>query len=229
MVATDQEALEALLSLHVCPEPRILDVTHNRGVMWRGLAYRPHRCDRDPELYELGFTDTVADFRALPFEEGSFDCIVFDPPHMTDATSGIHGDGANGHGKRYGVTADDYQGEMDITFTFDAFLTEAKRVLVPSSGVILAKIADQIHGHAYRWQARALQNKAELAGFCCCDLMLRISWTRGGLIDPRWKRVCHVRQVHTYWLALRNGPACVSPTAPPADKKPQTIGMFEVS
>lgn len=231
VVATDQEALEALLSLHARPEPRILDVTHNRGVMWRGLTHRhPHRLDRDPELFHLGFTDTVADFRELPFEDGSYDVIVFDPPHLTDASNGIHGAPptmrGTGH-SRYGNTAPDYRGEADVTFTFDAFLAEARRVLEPGSGVILAKIADQIHGQTYRWQARTLQNKAEAAGFCCCDLMLRVSWARAGLIDPRWKRVCHVRQVHTYWLALRNGPACVSPTAPPADKKPRTRGLFD--
>lgn len=228
VVATDQAALLALLEMHAPIEPRILDVTHNRGVMWRGLSYRPHRCDRDPELFQKGFTDTMADFRALPFEDSSFDVIVFDPPHLTDASNGIHGNGVNGtgHGVRYGVTASDYQGEADITFTFDAFLVEARRVLVPTSGVILAKIADQVHGQVYRWQARTLQNKAEAAGFCCCDLMLRVRWGRGGLIDPRWKRVCHARQVHTYWLVLRNGPVCVSPTAPSADAKSHQAELF---
>lgn len=223
IVATDQEALQALLSLHACPEPRILDVTHNRGHMWRGLTYCPHRSDRDASLYERGLTDTVADFRELPFADGSYDAIVFDPPHITDATTGIHADS-----QRYGVTGTDYQGEDDIVFTFDAFLREAQRVLVPDTGVILAKIADQVHGHRYRWQARTFQNIAEARGFCCCDLIIRASWARAGLIDPRWKHVNHVRQVHTYWLALRNGPKCFSATAPLADRKSHTASLFDV-
>ena len=232
VVGTDHEALQALLSLHACPEPRILDVTHNVGVMWRRLPYRPVRSDRDALLFEQGHTDLVADFRALPVSDASYDVIVFDPPHMTDATTGIHGGRPRNSREgtamgRYGVTATDYQGQLDITFTFDAFLTEARRVLVPRSGVVLAKIADQIHGNAYRWQARTLQNKAEAVGFCCCDLMLRASWERAGLIDPRWKHINHVRQVHTYWLVLRNGPDCFSPTAPLADVKPRAADMFE--
>jgi hypothetical protein len=224
VVGTDQEALRALISLHACPEPRILDVTHNRGRMWKGLPYTPHRSDRDPCLHEQGFTDTIADFRNLPFPDASFDVIVFDPPHLTDGTTGIHGDG--GYGQRYGVTGIDYQHEPNVTFTFDAFLAEARRILVPRVGVVLAKIADQIHGAEYQWQARTLQNKAETAGFACCDLILSVRWSRGSLIDPRWARVCHARQVHCYWLVLRNGPDCISPTAPRADVKPRTAEMF---
>jgi hypothetical protein len=126
------------------------------------------------------------------------------------------------------VTGADYQHEPNVTFTFDAFLAEARRVLVPQTGVVLAKIADQIHGSEYQWQARALQNKAEEHGLSCCDLILSVRWSRGGLLDPRWLHVNHVRQVHCYWLALRNGPSCVSETAPHADQKWRTGEMFTV-
>lgn len=225
VVWSDQEALTALLALHAVPEPRILDVTYNRGRMWRGLAFNVHRSDRDPSLHEQGFTDTVADFRALPFDDASFDVIVFDPPHLTDGTTGVHGSG--GYGERYGVTGADYQHEANITFTFNDFLCEARRVLVPRTGVILAKIADQIHGGEYQWQARALQQKAEAMGFTSCDLMLTVRLSRGALIDPRWKHIRHARQVHCYWIVLRNGPDCVSATAPEADVKSKGIGMFD--
>jgi hypothetical protein len=218
VVGRDQDALTALLALHAPPDPRILDVTHNRGRMWKGLPYRPHRSDRDPELHEQGFTDTVADFRELPFPQGSFDVVVFDPPHQSDG-----GDNALGGdwGERYGTAG--Y--ECDPSDTFDAFLTEAARVLVPRSGMVLAKIADQVHT-VYRWQHIDLVVAARAAGFTPCDLILRVALSRGQLIDPRWKRIGHVRQVHTYWLALRNGSQCYAATAPLVSRS-LTGTMFE--
>lgn len=222
VVGTDQEALRALLALHACPEPRILDVTHNRGRMWKGLPYRPHRSDRDASLHEQGFTDTVADFRALPFEDGSFDVIVFDPPHLT------HGGGVGVMREwrsRFGL-GDEYAGGLSLEDTFEPFLEQAQRVLTVPTGVVLAKIADQVHGQRHRWQARAFQNMAEATGWTCCDLMLKVHYEHGVLNDPRWKLVQHTRQVHSYWIVLRNGPDCFSPTAPAADVKPRTGEMF---
>lgn len=205
VVETDQEALVTLLGIHAVPEPRILDVTHNRGVMWQGVPYRPHRLDRNPELHARGYTDTVADFRALPFPEASWDVLVFDPPHLTDAGDGVAGEASYGDG--YGTTGDDLTGPS-IAPLFEPFLREAARVLVPGTGIVLAKIADQVHGGHYQWQARTFQNLAEARGFTCCDLLVKIAPSRGSLVDPKWRRVLHVRQVHSYWLVLRNGPAC---------------------
>lgn len=160
-MGTDQEALTALLALHACPEPRILDVTHNRGRMWKGLPYKPHRSDRDPLLHEQGFTDTVADFRALPFPDASFDVIVFDPPHITDAGNGVAGD--RHYAGVYGTRGADMRGDS-IGFLFPAFIQEAKRVLVDVHGLVLAKIADQVHGAEYQWQHIELVNEAQRQG-----------------------------------------------------------------
>jgi hypothetical protein len=221
VVGTDQEALRALISLHACPEPRILDVTHNRGRMWKGLPYTPHRSDRDPCLHEQGFTDTVADFRALPFPDASFDVIVFDPPHIGDADESVMG------GQSFGVDAADMRlGWKSVPAQFSPFMCEARRVLRPRVGVVIAKICDQVTAGRYRFQHLDLIGAGRLHGMTACDVMLTVQWARGGLIDPKWKHVNHVRQVHTYWLAFRNGPDCISPTAPRADVKPRTTEMF---
>lgn len=227
VVGTDQEALQALLSLHACPEPRILDVTHNRGRMWARLPYKPHRSDRDPALFEEGFTDTVADFRALPFEAGSFDVIVFDPPHIDHAFGqNLSGDWS----ERYGLHDEEYRDQgILIADLFQPFMAEAHRVLVPETGLVLAKIADSIHSQRSQWQHIDLIQAGKDHGLTACDLMIRVSWSRGSMIDPRWRRVCHVRTVHTYWLCFRNGTLCVSPTAQQADIKPRTTDMFQVS
>jgi SAM-dependent methyltransferase len=161
VVGTDQEALRALLAVHACPEPRILDVTHNRGRMWKGLPYTPRRSDRDPTLHEQGFTDTVADFRALPFDDGSFDVIVFDPPHIDHARGALPSDNWT---ERYGLKDEGYRAEGTMVVDlFKPFLLEARRVLAPN-GMVLAKIADAVHSHRYQWQHIALHDAARCRG-----------------------------------------------------------------
>lgn len=208
MVGRDQDALTALLSLHACPEPRILDVTHNRGRMWQGLPYTPHRLDRDPELHAQGFTDTVADFRQLPFGPWSWDVLVFDPPHISEAghTGLVGGKAGANWSDRYGTLAEGFSG-ASVSGCFAPFLAEAARVLAPN-GVVLVKIADQVHRAAYQWQHVDLIMAARKAGFTACDLIVKVSRAQAGLIDPKWKHVWHVRQVHCFWIVLRNGKAC---------------------
>lgn len=208
VVDSDQEALLTLLGIHAVEAPRILDVTHNRGVMWRGLPFTPHRFDRDPALQLEGYVDTVGDFRALPAEwSAAWDVLVFDPPHLTDTSADAVGSvAAAAHATiswrdRYGLGAEDLVGE-NVAGCFAPFLAEARRVLVPG-GIVLAKIADQIHSGRYQWQHLELIQAARLLGFEPCDLVIRVSPQRGSLVDPKWRRVLHVRQVHTYWLVLR--------------------------
>lgn len=229
--ATDQEALCALLRLHAVPEPRILDCTANRGRMWKGLPFTPHRLDRDPALFEQGFTDTVADFRALPFGPAEFDVLVFDPPHIPDnagAFSGVNAargyDASQRWTDKFGTGAADLAGP-NVSHLFAPFLAQARRVLVPDTGIVLAKIADQVHQSAYQWQHVDLILAAREAGFTACDLVIRVAHSRGGLIDPRWQHVYHVRSIHTFWLALRNGPSCCNPHAP-AVQRPETLALW---
>lgn len=226
VVGSDQQALRNLLMLHAVPDPRILDVTHNAGRMWQRTGYAPHRLDRNPSLKEQGLIDTVADFRSLPFEPASFDVIVFDPPHIADAgKNGITG-GSESWGARFGTDGQDVHGQASVSHLFRPFLVEAKRVLVPGSGIVLAKIADQIHGGMYQWQHADLKDAALQEDMTPCDLMLTVHMNRGGLNDPRWKHVYHVRQVHCYWMVIRNAKGtCMSDHAPGVAKT-ERMPMF---
>jgi ubiquinone/menaquinone biosynthesis C-methylase UbiE len=70
--------------------------------------------------------DLVADFRALPFADDSFQVVVFDPPHLTHC-------GPNGwQGKKYGILSKSWRDDLKQGFA------EAFRVLRPS-GVLIFK------------------------------------------------------------------------------------------
>jgi len=56
----------------------ILDATVNRGRFWAGSTRPVTGLDIDP-----GYgPDVVGDNRAMPFADGSFDVVVYDPPHV---------------------------------------------------------------------------------------------------------------------------------------------------
>lgn len=68
--------------------------------------------------------DLVADFRALPFDDGSFKMVVFDPPHLKQLGQG------SWMAKKYGVLLPTW--ETDIKAGFD----EGMRVLEPYGTMI---------------------------------------------------------------------------------------------
>jgi hypothetical protein len=81
----DKDVIPLLLSVHChTSTPRILDCTYNNGKMWKGTGIVPVRMDIDSSFD----VDYVADFGSMPFDNASFDVLVFDPPHLpTNAAS----------------------------------------------------------------------------------------------------------------------------------------------
>jgi len=190
VVENDAEALVTLIGIHAVANPRIIDVTHNDGSMWVGTAFAPTRVDVDPQYQAMGFCDVTADCRQLPFPASSYDCIVFDPPHITDA-----GDDSI-MGMRYGTLP----GE-NISDLFEPFLREAHRLLAPD-GVVIAKICDQVHAQHQQWQHIDFIEDAVDNGFTACDMMIRV---RRGEINGEWHHLYHVRKQHVFWIVLRKG------------------------
>lgn len=76
--------------------------------------------------------DIVADFRDMPFEDGSFRLVVFDPPHLVRAGE------KSWTAKKYGVLSDTWP--RDIRQGFD----ECMRVLEPMGILIFKWNEDQI-------------------------------------------------------------------------------------
>lgn len=200
LMGRDPEALDILLALHASAEPRILDCTHNTGKMWKGAAYQPtHRMDID-ETYPV---DTVGDFRAMPFGPGAFDVIVFDPPHLPNAYA--TNERTTGHADVYGVRVQETDRAGDnVTALFPAFLAEAARVLAPE-GIVISKLTDLVHNHAYQWQLVDFINAVREAGLTPCDLLVKRDPAGGNLKSSKWKNVRHLKRVHSYFIVVRKG------------------------
>ena len=209
----DPEAIHRLLSVHHPnddPRLRILDATANRGVMWKGCVFQPDRTlDIDPDMEP----DDVGDFRAMPYEDESFDVIAFDPPHLPNASGSARSSGIER--TAYGLTGDHDYGEGDnVSPAFTPFLLEAKRVLRPG-GVVLAKISDLVHNHRYQWQHVDFVNAVSaIDGLTACDVLVKADPAASNLKSSKWKRVKHLRRAHCYWILVRKGRCEVLEPAP---------------
>ena len=88
---------------------------------------------------------------------------------------------------------------------YPPFALEAFRVL-RREGILLAKIADYVHGHRYQWAHIEFTQAARKVGFCACDCIIKVR--KGPIVDPRWKNAHHARRQHCYWLVFRKSKKC---------------------
>ena len=196
---TDAELLERMLDFYPHKPPtKILDATVNTGRFWVNSRRNVTGLDIDPK----NKPDVVGDNSDMPFKAGSFDVVVYDPPHIPNQGK----DKKKDFNKRFGLIlkASSEQG-YNFNHTYPPFCTEAYRVL-EEDGILLCKIADYVHGHRFQWAHVEFLNAAVAVGFTACDCIVKIR--KGPIIDPRWKKAYHARRHHCYWLVFRKSKKC---------------------
>lgn len=174
----------------------VLDCTYGLGVFWR--RWQPEKLtgtDLDPAKSPTG---TSVDFTALPFSDGTFDAVVFDPPYKLNGTP----DPAE---ERFGThEATRWQDRIDLMI---CGLAECARVVRPS-GYVLAKCQDQVCSGQVRWQTDIL---TEAGRAKCLDKIDRFDMLGTGRPQPDGRRQVHARHRPSSLLVFRRG------LTPPAD------------
>jgi hypothetical protein len=200
--STDAGILSQLLGLHFDHEPTILDTTYGGGRMWRGCAYQPTTCF---DVRALVGVDVVGAWDDLPrlFDGDEFQVVVYDPPHQTDG--GRHALGGP-WADAYGTAGTGVRGHLNISHLYPSFLEAARAVLEPTTGTVLAKIADQVHGGVQQLQAVDFVLAARAAGWTVCEMVPKLR--RPGPLDPKWRRQLHMRKAWSYWICAHPGPRC---------------------
>jgi len=195
----DAELLERLLDFYPRKKPRkILDATINGGRFWRGSKRPVIGIDVEPRHRPA----LVADNTQMPFGDGAFDAVVYDPPHIPNQGR----DNEKDFNTRFGLVVRSFkENHYTFTHTFPPFLREAFRVLV-DEGVLFCKITDYVHHHRYQWAHIELINAAREVGFLACDCIVKVR--KGPIIDPKWKTAHHSRRQHCYWLIFRKSKKC---------------------
>lgn len=192
-VGTNDEVFPHILSLYVPKGSLVADVTYGQGVFWR----------RVPEgAYRLKTTDlsTGTDCRALPYEDESMDCVVFDPPYMHTPGGTAHVEHRNyeQYYRNNRAQSDKKYHEAVLDLYFSA-AREAWRVL-KRGGIYIVKCQDEVC--ANRQCLTHVELIVELAqyGFVAEDVFVILRNGKPGV--SRVLRQAHARKNHSYFLVF---------------------------
>lgn len=113
---------------------RVADPTFGKGVFWRNVDVG--RIDLHPSDI-VTCEDARHDFRDLPYDDGSFDHVVFDPPYMHSPGKPL----VDGNYQNKATTRGMYH--RDIIQLYREGMVEAHRILRPT-GLMWVKCQDEI-------------------------------------------------------------------------------------
>lgn len=192
-LGTNDEVFPQLLSLYVEPGSTVADVTYGKGVFWR----------RVPDgAYNLLATDiaTGIDCRNLPYDDGSIDCVVFDPPYMHTPGGTAHLNHQNFEGYYRNNDASSakkyHDAVLDIYFTASR---ETWRVL-RDGGIYVVKCQDEVCANRQRLTHVEIINELEANGFVAEDLFVIIRAGKPGV--SRLLNQAHARKNHSYFIVF---------------------------
>ena len=192
---TNDEVFPNVLELYVPPGSKVADVTFGQGVFWKKV---------DKSRYKVRSSDisTGVDCRALPYDNASFDCVVFDPPYMHTPGGTAHqnhqnfelyyvNNAASNGEKKY------HEAVLDLYFRGGR---EAYRVLRPG-GILIIKCQDEVCANKQRLTHVEVINELIGRGFIVEDLFVVIRRNRPGV--SRVIRQVHARKNHSYFVVFR--------------------------
>ena len=208
-VGGNEDTFPHILDLYVAPGSLVADVTFGKGVFWRNVP---------EERYELLATDiqTGVDCRDLPYEDGTVDCVVLDPPYMHSPGGTAHTVHAaferhyrnNITGNR--TTKKYHEAVLEL---YEDAGKEAYRVL-RERGVLIVKCQDEVCANRQRFTHVEIMQSYERLGFITEDLFVVVRQNRPGV--SRTVRQVHARKNHSYFLVFWKSGSGRSIWEPPA-------------
>jgi len=126
--------IEKVSQLHFKKGDKIADITYGKGVFWKNVDLNQY--DFFPSDI-ITCPDTLYDFKNLPYQNDSFDVIVFDPPYAHNPGRMI----VDANYQNAATTKGFYH--KDIMNLYKEGMTEAYRCLKPG-GILLVKCQDEV-------------------------------------------------------------------------------------
>ncbi|MBI4308166.1 MAG: site-specific DNA-methyltransferase [Chloroflexi bacterium] len=199
-VGKNEDLFPQILDLHVPPGSVVADVTYGKGIFWKNVP---------KGKYTLLATDlkTGVDCRELPYEDGSIDCVVLDPPYMEGLyrRSVMHLAGAGAYAafrNTYSNGEPTTQGPKYHDAVLDLYFRagrEAYRVL-RDCGILIVKCQDEVSANVQRLTHVEIINEYAKYGFHAKDLFVIIRSNKPAV--SRLKKQEHARKNHSYFLVF---------------------------
>jgi hypothetical protein len=212
---TNDAIFPRILDLYVSDGAKIADVTYGKGVFWKRVNLRKY--DFYPsDLKRRGLPKGCRggiDSRKLPYEDKSFDVIVFDPPYMHTPGGTAH----NGHQNYEAYYANNAEQNHEVVrqiwketngqppkyheAVLDLYFRsgrEAYRVL-RENGVYIVKCQDEVCTNQQRLTHIEITIELLKCGFVVEDLFVVMRTNKPG-VSRMLTRQYHARKNHSYFM-----------------------------
>lgn len=170
------------------------DPTYSKGNFYKntGIAKPKYRYDIIPQDdAEYG------DSRALPLENGSIECEMFDPPFLATTGKSLTKENGNIINKRFGV----YPSEKELHQFYIDSMIESYRVL-KDNGILIFKCQDKVSGGKQYMSHVFIMNEAVKIGFYPKDLFILLAKNRI-VADWQLKNQKNARKFHSYFWVFQ--------------------------
>lgn len=189
-VGNNADLVYEVSQMYLKPHDKIADVTYGKGVFWNKI------CLDDYDLFPsdlLTCPDSAYDFRKLPYDDGSFDCVVFDPPYCHNPGRML----VNASYKNAETTKGMYH--KDIIQLYHDGMQEAHRIL-REEGFLWVKCKDEVESSYQRWSHIEIYDHAINLGYFAKDLFVM---TQTGKPTIQHKKQYHARKNHSYLFVFK--------------------------
>lgn len=184
------ELIADAASLYIEDDWVVCDPTYGLGKFY--TIWQPRTLiasDIDLERSPVGFS---VDFRRMPWVDGTFDAVIFDPPYK------LNGRPTESKDERYGVhVRTDWRDRYQLIFDG---IDECMRVLRPK-GILMVKCQDQVCGGKVRFQTLDFSNHAISRGAELIDSFNIKSYRP----QPKGRSQKHARRNYSTLLVFRKG------------------------
>lgn len=211
-VGSNDEVFPDVVKLYIPEGSKVADVTFGKGVFWKNIEISAF--DFHPSDLSNG-----VDCRNLPYGDGVFDVVVFDPPYMHTPGGTAH----NGHQnfeQYYGNNGTSHKEKKYHEAVLDLYFSaadEAWRIL-RWEGIYVVKCQDEVCANQQRLTHVEIINELTKKRFIVEDLFVVMRKGRPGV--SRVLKQVHARKNHSYFLVFRKA---IRSRYRPHEKSPQMV------
>lgn len=190
-----------VVKLHVSPGATVADITYGTGVFWRSIP---------EDTYNLLKSDKKlgVDFSSLPYEDGSVDAVVFDPPYMEGlyrrSADHLAGSGTHSAFRQFYSNGDETAtGPKYHDAVLAAYLSTEREIsrVLKVGGILILKCQDEVSANRQKLTHVELIYAMERRGYYCKDLFVCVR--RNKPIVSRLLKQEHARKNHSYFLVFQ--------------------------